>query len=128
MKTTNKTSASLLENIARAERSEPRVGHRQEDIGRRTIFGQTTYSSDAFAADLAELEMAVSEGLATVTYRQIGRRWKLTPAGRAIVTDAVAQRAAHSQAIEAAGFDPDKPLSQMTPEEVAAFIAWNEEN
>lgn len=35
-------------------------------------------------------------------------------------------RQAHRNMIVAGGFDPDKPLSQWTKEEVLAYVAWQD--
>ncbi len=38
-----------------------------------------------------------------------------------------ARKQAHRVQVTQGGFDPEKPLSEMTREEVMAFIAWREE-
>ena len=47
-----------------------------------------------------------------------------TRAYKAARKAAIEAREAHRAEMVSAGFDPDKPVADMTPEEIQAFVAW----
>lgn len=51
-------------------------------------------------------------------------RCMASPAYKKALAEKRARKAAHHSALREGGFDPNKKLSEMTPEEVEAFIAW----
>ena len=127
-----KTTIDTLREIAIGSRDN-RTGLREhEDLGRGTDYtlgsdvGATRYDHATKLRDVERMDLAVAEGLATVKQYQAGRRWKLTDAGKARLTQARARDAARVQRIKAGGFDPEKPISEMTSAEIEAFIAWRD--
>ena len=67
---------------------------------------------------------AVQNGYLTPVSRGWGHR--VTDKGKAVLAELVARRQAHEARLRSAGFDPNKPVAQMTPAEVEAFIAYQD--
>lgn len=71
-----------------------------------------------------DLEAAAADGFLKRPCRGWG--WRLTTSGKALMAEVNKARNEHHAALESAGFDPNKKLSEMTPEEILAFVAWND--
>jgi hypothetical protein len=70
----------------------------------------------------ARFAAAVAAGVITPVRHAWGHR--LTDAGRAVMVVLNARKEASKAVLRNAGFDPSKPVSEMTEAEVDAFIAF----